>query len=91
MAPMDSFRLEPRSQFRAVQLLIQKDNWDKTLDSFPFSNFRQASSASEELIGRECTATSSSAEASSFRIHAMMNCSVIFMTWLSLLLYVYPA
>src|SRR6266480_1872894 len=39
MAPMDSFRLEPRSQFRAVELLIQEDDRDKTSNSFSIFEF----------------------------------------------------
>jgi hypothetical protein len=39
MAPMDSFRLEPRSQFRAVELLIQEDDRDKTINSFSIFEF----------------------------------------------------
>ena len=47
--------------------------------TFPSLNFCRASSASEEFIGCECTMTKSSRDAPSLRIHAMINCLVIFM------------
>src|ERR1044071_9026217 len=39
MTAMNRFRLDPRSQFRAVKLFIQENNRDKTIDRFSLLEF----------------------------------------------------